>query len=115
VIVGGESGPGARPMQKEWVLSSEISARSEVPFFFKQWGASARAKPGRELDGRTYTASPVASTYTFWTVPAFSRIAEIEAWFSPHCCGEPTLLPASRESAGAGSSGRHRLIAGVEA
>ena len=59
VIVGGESGPGARPMQKEWVL--EIKQQCElanVPFFFKQWGGTSKKKNGRELEGHTWDAMP---------------------------------------------------------
>src|SRR5205807_4492569 len=59
VIVGGESGPGARPMNKEWVLSIREQCRSYgIPFFFKQWGGVRKAKAGRELDGRTYDEDP---------------------------------------------------------
>ena len=53
VIVGGESGAGARPMQKEWVLSlRDQCERAQVPFFFKQWGGVHKSKAGRELDGQ---------------------------------------------------------------
>ena len=59
VIVGGESGPGARPMKKEWVVSIRDQCREQhVPFFFKQWGGVRKAKNGRLLDGRTYDAYP---------------------------------------------------------
>ncbi len=59
VIVGGESGPGARPLQKDWVLSiREQCRRSRVPFFFKQWGGVRKAKNGRELEGCTYDEYP---------------------------------------------------------
>jgi protein gp37 len=59
VIVGGESGPGARPMRKEWVLSVRDQCReSSVPFFFKQWGGVRKAKYGRVLDGKTYDEYP---------------------------------------------------------
>jgi protein gp37 len=59
VIVGGESGAGARPMQKEWVLSiRDQCERAQVPFFFKQWGGVRKSKAGRELDGRTYDDRP---------------------------------------------------------
>jgi protein gp37 len=62
VIVGGESGPGARPMRKEWVLSVKAQCRKErVPFFFKQWGGVRKAKNGRELNGRTYDQMPPLS------------------------------------------------------
>jgi protein gp37 len=59
VIVGGESGPGARPMQKEWVLSiRDQCKRANVHFFFKQWGGVRKSKAGRELDGKTYDGLP---------------------------------------------------------
>jgi protein gp37 len=59
VIVGGESGAGARPMQKEWVLSiRDQCERAQVPFFFKQWGGVRKSKAGRELDGKTYDEMP---------------------------------------------------------
>jgi protein gp37 len=59
VIVGGESGPGARPMGSEWVVSIRDQCRIQrVPFFFKQWGGVRKAKNGRELDGRTYDEYP---------------------------------------------------------
>ncbi|MGD9636010.1 MAG: DUF5131 family protein [Pirellulales bacterium] len=59
VIVGGESGPGARPMEKTWVLDlrNQCSKR-RVPFFFKQWGGVKKGKTGRHLDGRTYDELP---------------------------------------------------------
>jgi len=60
VIVGGESGPGARPMQEEWVLSiQEQCRRAEVAFFFKQWGGVQKGRTGRLLNGRTYDDMPV--------------------------------------------------------
>ncbi|HSL82636.1 MAG TPA: phage Gp37/Gp68 family protein [Thermoanaerobaculia bacterium] len=62
VIVGGESGPGARPMDPDWVR--QIRARCldhGVPFFFKQWGGTRKARTGRELDGRTWDQFPLAS------------------------------------------------------
>ena len=59
VIVGGESGPGARPMQREWVISLQKQCeRFGVPFFFKQWGGVRKKIAGRELNGRTYDALP---------------------------------------------------------
>lgn len=58
-IVGGESGPGARPMKKEWVISVRDQCRqSRVPFFFKQWGGVRKKRQGRLLDGRTYDEYP---------------------------------------------------------
>jgi protein gp37 len=59
VIVGGESGPGARPMKREWVTSIRQQCLVQgVPFFFKQWGGVRKAKNGRLLDGRTYDEYP---------------------------------------------------------
>jgi len=59
VIVGGESGPGARPMKKEWVVSVRDQCRgARVPFFFKQWGGVRKGASGRKLDGRTYDEFP---------------------------------------------------------
>jgi protein gp37 len=62
VIVGGESGPGARPVRGEWVRSIRDQCLSaEVPFFFKQWGGVRKSEAGRELDGRTHDAMPKQS------------------------------------------------------
>lgn len=59
VIVGGESGAGARPMKKEWVISLRDQCReASVAFFFKQWGGIRKAETGRRLDGRTYDEFP---------------------------------------------------------
>lgn len=59
VIVGGESGPGARPLHRDWVVSIREQCQSAgVPFFFKQWGGKRKARYGRELDGRTYDEYP---------------------------------------------------------
>jgi protein gp37 len=59
VIVGGESGHGARPLKKEWVLSIRDQCKAfGVPFFFKQWGGVRKTKNGRLLDGRTYDQYP---------------------------------------------------------
>ena len=58
MIVGGESGPGARPMERAWVDRIRESADEEIPFFFKQWGGVRKWKTGRALDGRTYSEHP---------------------------------------------------------
>src|SRR5262245_9058977 len=59
VIVGGESGPGSRPMDREWVLSiRDQCQRAHVPFFFKQWGGIHKSRCGRKLDGTTYNDLP---------------------------------------------------------
>jgi protein gp37 len=70
VIVGGESGRGARPLEEEWVLNLLRTCREHrVPFFFKQWGGVNKKKNGRELRGRTYDQFPVTKN-----LPIPSRI-----------------------------------------
>ena len=59
VIVGGESGPGARPMAREWVRNiRDQCLEAKVPFFFKQWGGVRKSETGRTLDGYTYNEFP---------------------------------------------------------
>lgn len=59
VIVGGESGPGARPMNPLWVASvRDQCLRAGAPFFFKQWGGVNKKKAGKMLDGRTWNEMP---------------------------------------------------------
>jgi protein gp37 len=63
VIVGGESGPGARPPDIEWIRSiRDQCAEQGVPFFFKQWGGIVKKTRGRILDGRTHDAFPACVT-----------------------------------------------------
>jgi len=59
VIVGGESGPGARSMKEEWVVEiKEHCLRLNIPFFFKQWGGFRKKKAGKELQGRIWEQMP---------------------------------------------------------
>ncbi len=59
VIVGGESGRGARPLQREWVTEiRDQCLKARIPFFFKQWGGVHKKKAGRALDGKTYDGFP---------------------------------------------------------
>ncbi len=59
VIVGGESGPRARPMESAWVEDIQVQCeRAEIPFFFKQWGGVRKSRTGRMLHGRTYDEVP---------------------------------------------------------
>ncbi len=59
VIVGGESGPGARPIKEEWVIDIKNQCQKEdVPFFFKQWGGVNKKKTGRKLEGRYWDEIP---------------------------------------------------------
>ena len=60
VIVGGESGPGARPIKKEWVETiKDICQESDIPFFFKQWGGVIKKKNGRKLNGKEWNEFPL--------------------------------------------------------
>jgi len=60
VIVGGESGPRSRPINREWVESIRSqTAAAGVPFFFKQWGGVNKKKTGRRLNGRTFNEMPL--------------------------------------------------------
>jgi protein gp37 len=75
MIVGGESGPGARPIDAKWVLSLRNQCRkSEVPFFFKQWGGVRKSKTGRELEGRLYSEFPGRTVHA---VPTSADRAEM--------------------------------------
>lgn len=70
VIVGGESGPGARPMKPGWVESIRAQCQSaQVPFFFKQWGGVQKKRHGRLLGGRTYDEFP-ACGFSAKSVPS---------------------------------------------
>jgi protein gp37 len=61
VIVGGESGPGARPIKLEWVTDlRDQCRRAGVSFFFKQWGGRNKKRTGRVLEGRTWDQMPQA-------------------------------------------------------
>ena len=85
VIVGGESGAGARPMTREWVISiRDQCERARVPFFFKQWGGVRKSKAGRVLDGRTYDEVPGRVERPVLDDPGrLAAIAEVEAWSQP--------------------------------
>lgn len=63
VIVGGESGPGARPMDPSWVIEiRDQCLQARVPFFFKQWGGVNKKKTGRLLEGRTWDEMPIVAS-----------------------------------------------------
>jgi protein gp37 len=86
VIVGGESGPGARPMREEWVVSIRDQCReAEVPFFFKQWGGRRKSAAGRRLHGRTYDEFPIREQRS--ALPERERLAYAVAsqtWWPPY-------------------------------
>jgi protein gp37 len=63
VIVGGESGPGARTMDPQWVRKiRDRCILQSVPFFFKQWGGTRKKLTGRGLDGRTWDEMPTSAS-----------------------------------------------------
>jgi protein gp37 len=77
-IVGGESGPGARPMQPAWVQRILNRCRSQgVSFFFKQWGGAQKSKKGRMLNGRTFDDMPARAVVPI--PPRQARIAAAQA------------------------------------
>lgn len=74
-IVGGESGPGARPLRKEWVVSLRNQCRmAGVAFFFKQWGGVRKKEAGRLLDGRTYDEFPAVRNQKIPELPFRKRL-----------------------------------------
>jgi protein gp37 len=82
VIVGGESGIGARAMKREWVVSiREQCAKARVPFFFKQWGGLRKKRAGRKLDGRTYDEFPTRIPVSFPSDDRIRWATEIESRF----------------------------------
>jgi protein gp37 len=97
VIVGGESGAGARPMKKEWVRSvRDQCRRAGVPFFFKQWGGVRKSVLGRKLDGRTYDEFPHRVRHPVAAVEDCLLLAKkVEAPFRNST--EPKALPDNSE------------------
>ena len=74
VIVGGESGPGARPIDKSWVIDIQNQCRdAQVPFFFKQWGGRNKKAAGRRLNGRTFDEMPSGFATTSVQFPELLR------------------------------------------
>ena len=99
VIAGGESGPGARPVDPDWVRSvRDRCAASGVPFFFKEGGGARKGRAGRSLDGRTHAETPPKAPAA--VPPDAERraaIAEVEgraAAFSPRSGPTPAPSPA---------------------
>ncbi len=87
VIVGGESGPGARPMKRAWVVGIRKQCKdADVPFFFKQWGGVQKSRNGRALDGRTYDQFPQCNPRdTPVREIRLTVIADIERRYSGQC------------------------------
>ncbi len=82
VILGGESGPGARPLEESWVLEiREQCQAAKVPFFFKQWGGKRKSRTGRELQGRTYDEIPRRVNRSVMGPAAIQKaLAEVQAF-----------------------------------
>lgn len=83
VIVGGESGPGARQLKEDWVLSVRDQCKhARVPFFFKQWGGVRKSATGRKLAGRTYDEFPQRVQHATVPMEACAELAaRLEAPF----------------------------------
>ncbi len=95
VIVGGESGAGARPMERDWVVNVRNQCdEARVPFFFKQWGGVRKNAAGRELDGKTHDRIPCGEPHA--APDAASRrslaVAFDRAWL------DVTLIPKRRSA-----------------
>jgi protein gp37 len=81
MIVGGESGPGARPMPASWVRSlRDQCASASVPFFFKQWGGVRKSRYGRQLDGRLHNGFPVREARKAPDVRSRRTLLALGAW-----------------------------------
>jgi protein gp37 len=84
VIVGGESGPKARPMHPDWVRSIQTQCRRDgVPFFFKQWGGARKKLAGRDLDGRTYNDFPKIASAKSTNATGIGRPLSPRPYFVP--------------------------------
>jgi protein gp37 len=92
VIVGGESGPGARAMDAAWARSvRDQCLRAGVPFFFKQWGGLSKKRAGRVLDGRTWDEMPGTHCADGGSIPAHRRDVRADLVHRPE---ERDLAPA---------------------
>ncbi len=75
MIVGGESGPGARPMAAEWVTDIRDQCRNAgVAFHFKQWGGAFKKRNGRLLEGRAWDEMPAVPLELLASRPAIGRV-----------------------------------------
>jgi protein gp37 len=99
VIVGGESGPSARPMASEWVTKIQRTCKAgSVPFFFKQWGGYPKKKAGRLLGGHTFDEMPprpravVPSSAEYQTKAAEANHLEVRWMELPVVVGHSTQL-----------------------
>ena len=93
VVVGGESGPGASPMERGWVESLHAQCQKAlVPFFFKQWGGVNKHATGRLLNGRTYDEMPRIITQPVADAETRKhRVAVVQTWIEDARKPEGTL------------------------
>jgi protein gp37 len=93
VIVGGESGPGARPLAKEWVITlRDQCKKGGVAFFFKQWGGVRKKAAGRKLDGETYDEFPERVEYPVGSLEeCMEKAQKIETLY-----GSAQVVPLSK-------------------
>lgn len=98
VIVGGESGPGARPMRQEWVEAIKEHCRlANAFFFFKQWGGVQKGKYGRTLNGRTYDDMPEETTLAVPSRTDRQQLARSLAQLAGEWTGPPLVQLKSRK------------------
>ena len=95
VIVGGESGLGARPMEAAWVINIREQCESaKVPFFFKQWGGVRKSEAGRKLEGRTFDDMPERRVQK---VPPhqvrMTYLEEVRSWVAAYGLPEKPVEP----------------------
>jgi protein gp37 len=92
VIVGGESGPKARAIEEDWVVSIRDQCRAvHIPFFFKQWGGVQKSKTGRSLEGRIYNEMPV---WHMQPVPPLEKRRAMKSrWARAIATADPSTLP----------------------
>ena len=97
VIVGGETGAGARPIQEECVLSiRDQCEKANVPFFFKQWGGVRKSKAGGDLEGKQHDSVPRRLELPVLdNTRRLAAIADIDRLYAPaNPASEPSLLAA---------------------
>jgi protein gp37 len=97
VIVGGESGRGARPMEQRWVLNlREQCEQARIPFFFKQWGGVQKVRTGRMLEGRTYSEFPAMLRQQI--LPKSERVRRINLLAENFTKVLPDLFPCRQKA-----------------
>ncbi len=97
VIVGGESGAGARPMHPAWVRSLQVQCRhAHIPFFFKQWGGVRKSEAGRQLDGSTFDEMPERVVGSMPTKRERSMMIEDIAKWTSKAAPTPLMLSLTK-------------------